>query len=103
MTIRLDDIEDVVKGEIEDALNDELSTFVLEEIDDAAMSEVPAASFASYISMKVVGETGRGDIMQCVERDEDAATSEPSKDSLGTMTTSLCEGVQDEFFGDDSV
>lgn len=53
--------------------------------------------------MEVIGETGRGDIMQCVERDEDAATTEPSKDSLGTMITSFCEVIQVEFFGDDSV
>ena len=102
MTIRLDDMREVVEGGTEDALDDDFSTVALEEMDDAARSEVLVASFASDGSMGVIEESARGDTTQCVERDENEVTAEPSKDSSGTMIISLCEGTRDERCGNDS-
>lgn len=65
-------------------------------MDDAARSK-----FASDGPVKVTGETGRDDTMQCVDRDEGGVTTEPSIDSSGTMIVSICEEVRDKFSDDD--
>lgn len=47
MTIRLEDMREVVEGGAEDALDDDLTTVVSEDIDDEARSEVPVTPSAS--------------------------------------------------------
>jgi hypothetical protein len=54
-----------------------------------AKSDMLAASFASNASAEGIGDFGRDDTMQCVERDVNGAVTEPSKDSSGTTMTSV--------------
>jgi hypothetical protein len=87
VTTRFKDLRDDVIGK-DDALDDSISTDLLEDFCDVTRSETLAASFASDASANETGDTGRGDTMQCVERDVNGAVTEPSTDSFGTTTTS---------------
>lgn len=71
-------------------LDDEVSTILLEEFCDMTRSETLAASFVSDCSANEIGDTDRGETMQCVERDVNGIVTDPFRDSSGTMTTPSC-------------
>lgn len=81
----------------DETLEDEVSIILLEDFCDMTRSETLAASFASDSSATEVGDTGRDDTMQCVERHVNGAVTDPSRDSSGTMTTSFCGEAEDDF------
>lgn len=74
----------------DEMLDNEVSTILLEEFCDITRSETLAASFVSDGSANEIGDTGRGETMQCVEREVNGAVTDPSSDSSDTMTTPSC-------------
>jgi hypothetical protein len=81
-------MRDAVEGGKDDTL-DSVSIVLFEDFCDVTRSEMLAASFASYDSVKGTGDSGRENTMQCVERDVNGAVTEPSKASSGTTITSV--------------
>lgn len=84
----------------DDTLDDEVSMILLEDFWDMTRSETLAASFASDGSANEIGDAGREETMQCVERDVNGAMTDPSRDSSGTITNSFCGEAEDDFRDD---